>query len=173
MPPRRLSSHRRVTVPCRNSGFALDAPLTGVSPSSREGPMAKHCGMFRCETRGACVDRQDRLADSVIKQTGCGCNQAQTIGGDAVAGAQGFCHRARACEPHSQGRRSSAGEENRTHPVFQPNNGTAVHSPQTRTVEYYTVHSGRENLPNGKHDNKCKDVRPLDTSRQDPLRRKL
>ena len=125
VPPRRLPSDRGVTVRRRNPGFALDAALTGVSPPSRECPRRGHCGMFRHEPRGACVRRSGGLARRLRHQTGCGCNQAQTIGGEAVAGAPGFRHRAGACESHSQGPRRSAGGDDRAHPVFHPSNGEA------------------------------------------------
>ena len=61
--------------------------------------------------------------ERIRHQTGCGCNQAQTIWGEAVAGTRGLRHRAGACESHSQGRRRNAGGADRIDPIFQPNNG--------------------------------------------------
>ena len=67
-PPRRLPSHRRVTVPRRNPGFALDAPLTGVSPPSRESPRRSIAACSSTRPGGACVRRAGGpLANSVIK----------------------------------------------------------------------------------------------------------
>ena len=83
-------------------------------------PTAKHCGMFRHEPRGACVRRSGGLARRFRHQTGCGCNQAQTIGGEAVAGAPGFRHRAGACVSHAQGRQRNAGGADRADPIFHP-----------------------------------------------------
>ena len=81
-------------------------------------PTAKHCGMFRHEPRGACVRRSGGLARRFRHQTGCGCNQAQTIGGEAVTGAPGFRHQAGACVSHAQGRQRNAGGADRADPIF-------------------------------------------------------
>ena len=94
-------------------------------------PTAKHCGMFRREPRGACVRRSGGPTRRFRHQCGCGCNQAQTIGGEAVAGVRGVHHRAGACESHSQGRRRSTGGEDRSDPVFQPSNGGVTQTIQT------------------------------------------
>ena len=56
-------------------------------------------------------------------QTGCGCNQAQTIGGEAVAGAPSFRDRAGPCVSHAQGRQRNAGGADRADPIFHPSNG--------------------------------------------------
>ena len=77
---------------------------------------------------GPCVRRAEDPARRFRHQTGCGNNQAQTIEGEAVAGARGVPHRAGACESHSQGRRRSTGGEGRSDPVFQPSNGGVTQS---------------------------------------------
>ena len=86
-------------------------------------PTAKHCGMFWHEPRGACVRRSGGLARRFRHQTGCGCNQAQTIGGEAVAGAPSFRDRAGPCVSHAQGRQRNAGGADRADPIFHPSNG--------------------------------------------------
>ena len=92
-------------------------------------PTAKHCGMFRRETRGACVRQSGGPARRFRHQTGCGGNQTQTSGGETVADTRGFHRRAGACESRSEGRRCSAGGAGRADPVFQPGNGDTHTNP--------------------------------------------
>ena len=97
------------------------ARLALTTGPNGEGSTAKHRGMCRRETR-RCVELEWH-APRIRHQTGFDGNQAQTIGGEAVAGARGFRHRAGACESHSQGLRRSAGEANHADPVFHPSSG--------------------------------------------------
>ena len=80
----------------------------------------------------ACAER--RPAGRFRHQTGCGGNQAQTIGGEAVAGARGFRHRTWAYESHSQGRRRSAGGAGCAERAFQPNSDKVNRSYQSREL---------------------------------------
>ena len=114
-------------------------------------PTAKHCGMFRHEPRGACVRRSGGLARRFRHQTGCGCNQAQTIGGEAVAGAPGFRHRAGACESHSQGPWRSAGGDDRAHPVFHPSSVTGTHGRTDLQAENLCTRRGLRHCRRQRH----------------------
>ena len=115
----RLAGHARHLEGCRaitellyrvrNPGVRSRRCVDRCFATESRIPTAKHCGMFRHEPRGACVRRSGGLARRFRHQTARGCNHAQTIGGEAVAGAPGFRHRVGACVSHAQGRQRSAG----------------------------------------------------------------
>ena len=96
-----------------------------ISTCTRTTVASRYAGWRRVtSTNVACVRRARGSARRFRHQTGCGCDQAWTIGGEAVADTRGFRHRSGVCKSYSQGRRRGAGGEDRAHPIFYPDTGT-------------------------------------------------